>query len=223
MKKQARDKKLVVFGALMAALFWMNAQPVMARVEQCPGPQPTCGSTAFWAMTLAVQPDGKVIVAGYSNYGTLTSPLYEFALVRHNADGSLDPTFGTGGKVTTAVGTFNDKVLTLAIQKDGKVVAAGHSHKGGQYEIALVRYNADGSLDKTFGTGGKVTTTVGTSYEDEELILVVQKDGKLVAAGRSHTGSQYEYALARYNADGSLDSTFGVSGVATALATVSAR
>jgi uncharacterized delta-60 repeat protein len=223
MKKQTKYKKLVISGVLMAAFLWMNAQPGSAQVGQCPVLQPACGPAAFWALTLAVQPDGKLIAAGYSNHGTLASPLYEFALVRYNADRSLDKTFGTGGKVTTAIGTFDDKVLTLAIQKDGKIVAAGHSHKGSQYELALVRYNKNGSLDKTFGTGGKVTTAIGSTYEEVALNLSIQPDGKLIVAGNSHTGVLYEFALARYNADGSLDSAFGPTGVATALATVRAR
>jgi len=220
MEKQMRDKKLVVLGALMAGLLWINAQPVLAQVDPCSAPKPACGSTGFWALTLAVQPDKKVIAGGYSNYGTVASPLYEFALVRYNKDGkTLDPTFGHGGKVTTAIGTFDDKVFALAIQKDGKVIAGGHSHKGGQYEFALVRYNKDGSLDSSFGTGGIVTTTIGTSYEEGTLTLAIQPDGKLIVAGRSHTGSQYEFALARYNADGSLDQAFGGTGVARAFAT----
>ena len=74
------------------------------------------------------------------------------------APGDLDFTFGTGGIVTTAIGTAEDKVNSLAIQPDGKLVAAGYSYNGVQNKFALVRYNTDGSLDSSFGSGGIVTT-----------------------------------------------------------------
>jgi len=226
MKRQMRHKKLVVSGALMAAIFWMNTQPVSAQFEQCKGPQapaPYCRAIDN-ATALAVQSDGKLVVVGYSNTGTLLNPVNVFALVRYKKDGSMDPTFGTGGIVTTAIDIFNDKALALAIQSDGKVIVAGYSNYGTPgaplYGFALVRYKKDGSPDPTFGTGGIVTTAIGAHYDDAALALVIQPDGKLVAAGHSHNGSQYEYALARYNADGSLDPTFGGTGVATSAGTV---
>src|SRR5262245_18165160 len=79
------------------------------------------------------------------------------------APGALDPSFGTGGKVTTAIGPGNDVALAAAIQPDGKVVAIGSSSNGSNDDLALVRYNAGGSLDASFGTGGKVITSIGPS------------------------------------------------------------
>jgi len=221
MKTQVRHKKQVVFGGLMAALLWMNVQPVSAQVEQCIGRQTPFCRAIDTATALTVQADGKLVVAGYNNTGTLLNPVNVFALVRYKKDGSLDPTFGTGGKVTTTIDIFSDKALALAIQKDGKLVAAGYSNYGTlgspKYGIALVRYNTDGSLDPTFGTGGKVTTAVGSTYDDQALRLAIQRDGKLIVAGNSHKDDQYEFALVRYNADGSLDQTFGGTGVAMAI------
>jgi uncharacterized delta-60 repeat protein len=101
--------------------------------------------------------------------------------------------------VTTAIGTADDEAFALAIQSDGKLVAAGYTYAdaGSQYEFALVRYNTDGTLDASFGTGGMVTTAIGTA-DDEAFALAIQSDGKLVAAGYTDTGVQVEFALVRY-------------------------
>ena len=147
------------------------------------------GATDDTAYALAVQPDGKTVVAGYSNTGTLLSPVDVFALARYNTDGSLDATFGTGGKVTTAIGTVQDKAFALVIQPDGKIVAAGNSYDNILFQdvFALVRYNANGSLDPTFGVGGKVTTVVG-GY-GLVFALAIQTDGKLVAGGYTYNST----------------------------------
>src|SRR3989304_2221926 len=105
------------------------------------------------------------------------------------ADGDIDTTFGTNGKVTTAIGSGDDYAYALGIQSDGKIVAAGYSSDmvsgdSGRYDFALVRYNADGTLDTTFGTGGKVTTPIGISH-DEVYAVAIQTDGKIVVAGRT--------------------------------------
>src|SRR5439155_1352997 len=145
---------------------------------------------------------------------------YDFALVRYNTNGTLDATFGTGGKVTTAIGTRDDAATAVASQADGKLVAAGDTSAGGNNYFALVRYNANGTLDATTGTGGKVTTAIGTS-DDVASAVAVQADGKLVAAGDTDDGGNNYFALARYNANGTLDATFGTGGkVTTAIGTL---
>jgi uncharacterized delta-60 repeat protein len=130
--------------------------------------------------------------------------------------GSLDTTFGNSGIVTTSIGSGYDNILALGIQSDSRIVAAGYSSNGSNYDIALVRYNTDGSLDTTFGNSGIVTTSIGSSY-DNALALGIQSDGKIVVAGSSYdnTNSQNDFALVRYNTDGSLDTTFGNSGIVT--------
>jgi uncharacterized delta-60 repeat protein len=175
------------------------------------------------AFALAIQPDGKLVAAGYSLQGTL----YKFALVRYNADGSLDTGFGATGVQTTIIGGIDDRVFALAIQSlDGKLVAAGRSKinttNGNIYEFVLVRYNTDGSLDTTTfnPTGGAnagiVTTIIGNGGDDEALALIIQSDGKLVAGGYSNNGVQNEFAMVRYNTNGSLDATgFGKQGIVT--------
>jgi uncharacterized delta-60 repeat protein len=157
------------------------------------------------AQAVAIQGDGKVVAAGLGNFaGPGTG---DFALARYNPDGSLDTSFGSGGKVTTDFGGF-DAASAVAIQPDGKIIAAGRSGSG---DFALARYNPDGSLDSSFGSGGKVTTDFGGF--DSAFGVALQADGKIVAAGQG--ASSGDFALARYNPDGSLDPTFGSGGKVT--------
>ncbi len=160
---------------------------------------------------VARQTDGKLVAAGFA---TIAGNI-DMALVRYNADGSLDATFGTGGIVTTAIGTGTDSANSVAVQLDGKIVVAGYASSGAVYEIAVVRYDAGGSLDATFGTGGIATTPVSGTYAIGTA-LQIQPDGKLVVGG--YTGSPIDFALVRFNADGTLDATFGTGGkVATSI------
>ncbi len=155
------------------------------------------------ASAVAIQPDGRIVTAGRSGSG-------DFALARYNADGSLDPSFGSGGKVTTDFGGF-DLALGVALQSDGKIVAAGQG--GSSFDFALARYNADGSLDTSFGSGGKVTTDFGVF--EAATAVAIQRDGKIVATGSTFSSGFQQFALARYNADGSLDTSFGSGGIVT--------
>src|SRR5208283_5268667 len=171
------------------------------------------GSYPALALALGIQSDGKIVAAGQSSNGSNLV----FTLVRYDTGGSPDTTFGTGGIVTTSVGSSDSQANALGIQSDGEIVAAGQSSNGSHYVFTLVRYNAtDGSPDTTFGTGGKVTTSFG-SKDALANALGIQSDGKIVAAGQSNNGSNSVFTLVRYNAtDGSLDTTFGTSGIVTA-------
>ncbi len=160
------------------------------------------------AHALAIQSDGKIIVAGESWNGTDV----DFALIRYNTDGSLDNSFDTDGIITTPIGNYIDKAYSIAIQNDGKIVIAGKSFNGANDDFALARYNANGSLDNTFGTNGKVITSIGTSA-DRAFSLVLQIDGKIIVAGESSNSNYYDFALIRYNTNGSIDSTFGNEGI----------
>jgi uncharacterized delta-60 repeat protein len=168
------------------------------------------GSGYDIAYALGIQSDGRIVVAGSSYNGSN----YDFALVRYNTDGSLDTTFGIKGIVTTPIGSDDDEALALGIQSDGRILAAGKSPNGSNYDFALVRYNTNGSLDTTFGTDGIVTTPIGSGW-DYANALGIGSDGRILAAGKSFNGSNYDFALVRYNADGSLDTTFGTSGIVT--------
>jgi uncharacterized delta-60 repeat protein len=164
------------------------------------------------AEAVALQPDGKIIVGGYTYNGSNN----DFAIVRYTPDGSVDSTFTGGGAAITPIGPSDDEVRALAVQPDGKIVAAGWSFNGSNYDFALVRYTANGSLDSSFGTNGKVVTPIG-SGDERAFAVALQPDGKIVAAGRSHddaTGTN-DFAVVRYKADGTLDSSFGSGGIVT--------
>ena len=124
-----------------------------------------------------------------------------------------------GGKVITPLGPTEDQARSLIIQSDGKIVLAGSSHDWTNSDFALVRYNGDGSLDASFGDGGKVVTSLGFGW-DEPYGVAIQSDGKIVVTGSSERDMDYgpnrgEFALVRYNPDGSLDASFGDGGMVT--------
>ena len=166
------------------------------------------GSPADIGNSVAIH-GGKIVVAGYAHIGTTD----DFAVARYNSDGTLDNTFGTGGKVTTAVGTGTDRGYNVAIQSDEKIVVAGYAHIGSTDDFAVVRYNSDGTLDSSFDTDGKVTTAVG-SGADWGYSAAIQLDGKIVVAGFA-TMTNNNIAVVRYNPDGTLDNTFDTDGKVT--------
>jgi uncharacterized delta-60 repeat protein len=159
--------------------------------------------------SVAIQNDGRLLVAGSALNGN-----NDFALVCYNANGTLDTGFGSGGKVTTAIGSSEDLGYGVAVQSDGKIVVAGESFNGSNWDFALVRYTSSGVLDTSFGNGGKVTTDISGNAEGG-YSLVVQSDGKIVVAGASFNGGNWDFALVRYNANGTLDSSFGLGGMIT--------
>ena len=152
--------------------------------------------------SVTLQSDNKIIVAGDSG------------LVRYNENGSLDNSFGLSGKVTTGFG-----VNSVIVQNDNKIlVAGGATNSNGNGDFALVRYNENGSLDTSFGSSGKVTTDF-TGYTDIGISLALQSDGKILLAGNTDDNNgngnnyvDYDFAIVRYNLNGSLDSSFGING-----------
>jgi uncharacterized delta-60 repeat protein len=146
---------------------------------------------------VALQSDGKVVVAGESS--ERRSPFPHVALARYTARGRLDPSFGRGGRVVTDHGIAE----AVAIQRDGKIVTAGFGFPG----LGLARYTPDGKLDPSFGNAGKtVVSDFGSG--GYATAVAIQADGRIVAAG----GVSGDFALARYTADGRLDPSFGDGG-----------
>lgn len=128
--------------------------------------------------------------------------------------GTLDPTFGNGGKVITSITSGQDKAYGVAIQTDGKLIVAGHSTSTATgKDFAVIRYNSDGSLDSTFGNSGVVTTDLQLGSDDVVYSVALQTDGKIVLAGYSDNGSNKDAAMVRYNSNGTLDDAFGNSGI----------
>ena len=168
------------------------------------------------ATSLTTQSDGKILVAGWA-YDIVGGTGEDFALVRYNANGSLDGSFDGDGKMTTDFERGRDVGLSVAIQSDGKIVVAGYSspsgNAGGSSDYAVARYNRDGSLDATFDGDGRVVTTL--SARDRATTVAVQADGKIVVGGQLETGSPaftLAAGLVRYLPDGSLDSSFDGDG-----------
>lgn len=159
-----------------------------------------------WAV--AIQSDGKIVVAGRSTPAPIAA---DYAVARLNVDGSLDPTFGDGGLVTTEAARFSE-ARAVVIQPDGKILIAGVAHSALDDDFGLARYNSDGSLDTGFGNGGLVQTRfrpIGEgTFQESVSAIVLQSDGRIVAAGVS----DLDFALARYNVDGSPDTSFGTDG-----------
>jgi uncharacterized delta-60 repeat protein len=174
------------------------------------------GGTYDWAYATAIQPDGRILAAGVSDaHGT-----YDFAVARYTSTQRLDPTFGDHGVVLTDFGHSYDWAYALALQPDGKIVVAGVSDVSGSRDFALARYNADGTLDPTFGRQGLVTLSIRSLTTDIIHGIAIQPDGKIVAAGvtfedvftlRPHG----DFMAARLMPDGSRDLTFGIGGVTT--------
>lgn len=158
------------------------------------------------------QPDGKIIAVGGTDEFANNPYNSDALVVRYNADGSPDAGFGTSGTVVTDIEGTNDRFYAVALQQDGRIVAAGRAQSmGGSYsDCAVVRYNADGSLDQTFGNGGKLKITI--SYLNDELISVaIQPDGKIVLTG-TNEGPTNDMLVVRLNPNGSMDSNFGNQG-----------
>jgi uncharacterized delta-60 repeat protein len=171
------------------------------------------GGSRDWGWGMALQSDGKIVVAGHTNTVGSGRRDFDLLVLRYNADGSLDRSFGTNGVVTYDGGGVHEYGRAVAIQSDGKIVVAGGTGTTSYGNLLVFRYNADGSLDKSFGTNG-VATYSGTRHACA-WTLAIQSDGKIVVAGESSNGTDQDVLVLRYNADGSLDSSFGTSGLVT--------
>jgi len=160
---------------------------------------------------IAIQVDGKILVAG----NTLgVNP--DFLVERYNSNGTPDTSFGNVGRVTTDFEGRSDIAFAIAIQIDGRILVAGQSAPSGPgaLNFALTRYNSNGTLDTTFSGDGKLTTDF-SSTADEASAITVQPDGKILVAGVSRANAIEDFALARYNSSGTLDTTFSGDGKLT--------
>jgi len=174
---------------------------------------------------IALQGDGKILVAG--NTSLPTAGLGDdFVVFRLNIDGSPDTSFGSGGKVVTDFAGATDRAVSVMVQSDGKIVAAGMASQG-TLVFGVARYLADGTPDPAFGSGGKATVNV-TAGGDFANAAALQPDGKIVVVGRTfherfgRSSGEPDIGIARFRADGTVDTGFGSNGVARVDTTIGA-
>lgn len=154
------------------------------------------GTGSDWANAVAILPDGRIVAAGYGEVANN----FNFAAARYLPDGTLDASFSGDGRVATSFGIGTDAAYGMALQPDGKIVLAGSSSTGFLFDFALVRYNPNGTLDDTFGTGGKVVTPLA-AINDEAYSCTIQPDGAILAAGYAFNGTDDDFAVVRYLPD----------------------
>jgi len=168
------------------------------------------GSIKETVRSIAVQPDSKIVFAGTYDEGVNS---LDFLIGRINTNGNLDSTFGINGVLKVTIGSSNDYANTVKIQNDGKILVGGYKY-GSNSDFALIRCSQNGILDNTFGSSGIVITDLGNNSENA-YSLAIQNDGKILLGGyTNNTSSNDDFALVRYNSNGSLDNTFGNAGVA---------
>ena len=210
------DGKILVAGSHVNGL---SANLMVARFEANGNPDKSFGRNGKTiidfgsyseAYAIAIQPNGKIIAAG--------TIMQDFAVVRFKPNGNLDSSFGVNGKVTTDFEGKGDAVKFVAIQPDSKILVIGTAFDSGgeQSKFALARYNPNGTLDNSFGKGGKVATTVDIYKFDNGSAFILQPNGKIVAAGFSYdANTEYDFTLIRYKSNGKVDSSFGTNGFTT--------
>ncbi|MBN2158171.1 MAG: Ig-like domain-containing protein [Spirochaetes bacterium] len=166
---------------------------------------------ADMALDVAIQTDNKIVVAGYATIDGSPDE-QDFAVVRYNANGTLDTAFSSDGIATTHVASNYEYAYSVAIQSDGKIIAAGKSPASGHDAFSLVRYNADGTVDTGFDTDG-IVQTVLNSHDSLVSSVKILSSGRILVGGTVETSTNvYDFAMAEYNSSGSLYTTFGSSG-----------
>ena len=220
-----RNRTILITSGRLASLaliisFFFSSMPRLA--EAASGDlDPTFGTggktiTDFFGSVdgpfgVVIQPDGKSVVGGFA---VTPNQAENFAVARYKTDGTLDSTFGSGGKVTTDFSGASDQATAIALQNDGKIILAGLTlYSIDDINIGVARYNSDGSLDTSFGSGGKVVADFDGS-ENQIRGIAIQSDGKIVLAGYRQDDKTFtsELLLVRFNSNGSLDATFGTGG-----------
>jgi uncharacterized delta-60 repeat protein len=165
------------------------------------------GSDSDFGDSLAIQPDGKILLGG----SCLNVSNSDFCIARFNSNGTIDTSFGFSGKVILPIGSYYDYGHSLAIQPDGKILLGGRCSIRGYYDFCIARFNSNGTLDTTFGSNGIVIQPIG-SDDDLGKSLAIQPDGKILLGGYCSNGRNYDFCIARFNSNGTLDNSFGSSG-----------
>lgn len=157
---------------------------------------------------MTIQSDGKIVITGYSYNGSD----YDFSLARFNSDGSPDNSFSTDGELMADFGGFDQFASSVAVQTDGKIVAAGTTFNGLNNDIMIMRFNADGSFDNSFDGDGIKIIDIGISV-DYGRDIAIQSDGKLIVVGSTNDNPTLDFVVLRLNADGTSDNAFDSDGM----------
>jgi uncharacterized delta-60 repeat protein len=212
------DGKIVVGGWDIYAGF------LLARFNIDGSPDPSFGTDGVvvprigtQARALALQPDGKILVAGSTTVDHAGDEDEDFAIARFEPDGDLDPTFGNGGVAVTDVHVSQNYANAIAVQTDGRIVIVGAAEPTNDYRdnFAVLRYTASGVLDTTFSSDGWLTTGFAAHEEDSAQGVAVQPDGAIVVVGWTRVSGDERFAVARYTSSGKLDKSFSGDGKVT--------
>lgn len=206
--------KKIFLVTLFNLLFAMSAFAADGDLDTSFGAGGTVVETFYDALSVnssvAIQADGKIVVAGYST--VLSTGQTDFTIVRYNTNGTVDATFGTNGKVYADVGGKSDQFPEVFVLQDGKILLAGQSRNAQDIPvISFFRFNSNGAIDTTFGTNGVAISSFTTSGIRGDVLgdAIVQTDGKIVVTGQWEGTS---FCIGRFNANGLLDTTFAVNG-----------
>ncbi len=164
---------------------------------------------------LAIQPDGKILLAGtvyqHAQQADYPEDSGDVTVLRYKPDGTLDSTFGINGVVVTDL-NGNDEGNAVVLQASGKIVVAGTTNAAGTEDFAMIRYTGDGKIDSTFGLNGAVISNLGGN--DTGSSVALQHDQKIIVAGTSNASGKANFTVVRYTKDGTPDSSFGTNGIA---------
>ncbi len=167
------------------------------------------------AHSLVIDSNGRLILGGYRYISPRANGTsgYDFTLMRFKANGNIDTAFGTSGTTSTYFGTTiaNTIINSISLQSDGKIIAVGEAQKPSDIDLAVARYNTDGSLDNTFGTSGSTTLDIAVDSFQALNNLAIQTDDKIIVGGFLNS----DFALARLLTNGALDTTFDADGIVT--------
>lgn len=218
-----KDGRVVVGGSSQDTEPPRHTAMALARYLRDGSPDPSFGSggkriAAFGTGTeeiegLAIQKDGKIVAVGRTGL-SVQNQIPVATVVRFLQDGTLDPTFGTNGETRSDFGAELGRFHGMALQDDGKILAAGVTLDTAGDHFIVARYLKTGQLDTHFGSGG---FTEGNFPGDRRTAraVAVQGDGKIVAVGSTHISPRVQFALARFKKDGRPDSSFGTNGLVT--------
>ena len=149
-------------------------------------------------LTLAISSDDKIIAGGQIGFGQNQNT--KIGIAKYDSNGFLETSFGTNGKVQTQIDPImmKDNIRSLTLQNDNKIIAGGYSLNSSNYDFSILRYNSDGNLDSSFNLNGIINTDFNNS-QDRAYGIIIQSDEKIIVGGFTNSGTNYDFALARYN------------------------